>query len=133
LHSSECVRHVRILLTRIVNDYRNEKSNAIGHQVRALDRQPPLQPEITLETRLGIGRDDRQEQHTVLDLLSDLPIPSVATAQFALVEPNLDAGRPKRRTNAPSSLRILRSVAQEYCARWLRHRCFFSLQAMAIA
>jgi hypothetical protein len=94
LHSSECVRHVCILLTRIVNDYRNEKCNTIGHQVGALDCQPPLQPEITLKTRLGIGRDDRQEQRTVLDLLSDLPIPSIATAQFALVEPDLDAGRP---------------------------------------
>src|SRR5262249_55474826 len=65
--------------------------------------------------RLRVRRDDRDEQHALLDLLADFLIPLVAVLEAAVgVEPDLDAPRPQRLANAPRGFRVLRRVAEEH-------------------
>jgi len=53
-----------------------------------------------------------------MDLLSDLAIPDITSAQLAPVKPDLNAGRAQRLANSPPRLSILCGVAQEYGSRW---------------
>jgi hypothetical protein len=55
----------------------------------------------------------------VADLLADLQVPGVTTAQFALIEPDLDCRRLQCLADALGGLCILRCVAQEYGPRGL--------------
>ena len=57
-----------------------------------------------------------------MDLAPDLLIPHIPAPQIALVEKDFNAGRTQCVTNLLRSLRILRSVAQEYRVRGLSHR-----------
>jgi hypothetical protein len=43
-------------------------------------RQLPFSPEIALYPRFRVCRDNRDEQSTVVDLLSDLSIPNIPAA-----------------------------------------------------
>ncbi|HEY5307760.1 MAG TPA: hypothetical protein VIK97_04570, partial [Casimicrobiaceae bacterium] len=61
--------------------------------MRTIYGEFPLQTEIPLFAGLRVGRDDRHEQRTFLDLSANGRIPGVAPAQLALVEPHLEAGR----------------------------------------
>src|SRR5580658_4372783 len=53
-----------------------------------------------------------------MDLLSNLAIPDITSAQLAPVKPDFNAGRAERLVNSPPRLSILRGVAQEYGSRW---------------
>jgi len=81
--------------------------------VGAIDRKLPLAPEVAFNSALRRGRDDRDEQSAVVNLLADLAVPGIPTPQLALIEPNLDAAGPKRFANALRRLGILRRIAQE--------------------
>src|SRR5664279_2114319 len=74
----------------------------------------PLQPEISLLAGLRGGRDDRQKERAFSDLPADRRVPGIASAQFALVKPHLDAGSTQRLADSACSIRVLRGVAQEY-------------------
>jgi hypothetical protein len=69
--------------------------------------ETPFQPKVTFKSLLGVLRDQRDEQRAVVDLLTDLPIPGVATAQLALVEPGLNPGSPEGIASLLRSLSIL--------------------------
>src|SRR5581483_6609860 len=85
----------------------------IRHVERALDRQPPLSPEVSLVARLGMSRADGHEVIALADLAADLLIPRITADQRALVVPHLHAeigkGIPDELRRAP----ILRGVAEE--------------------
>jgi hypothetical protein len=49
-----------------------------------------------------------------MDLLSDLAIPDITSAQLAPVKPDLNAGRAERLANSPTRFSILCGIAQEY-------------------
>jgi hypothetical protein len=61
----------------------------------------------TLDTRVRIRRDDRDEERAVVNLPADLPVPGFSAAQLALVEPNLDSAGAKCLANPLRRLRIL--------------------------
>src|SRR5215469_13442702 len=92
LHPPEAVRHVRARVACTIDDDRNQKDYALGHVTSAFDRQPPLAAEVALVTGVRVGRNDRHEEGTVVDLLADLVVPGVTAAQLTLVKPDLDSG-----------------------------------------
>ena len=71
----------------------------------------PFEPKVALRARLSMGRNDGDKERAVVDLLADLPVPSISAPQFALVEPDLDVGGPQRIANALSRRGVLRRVA----------------------
>src|SRR4029079_1949155 len=87
------------------------------HQVRALDRELPLQPEVALAARIRVRRDERDEQRALADLLADRRVPGVPAAELVLVEPHHEPGAAQRVADAPGALRVLRGVAQENGSR----------------
>jgi len=93
----------------------NENGRRRNDEMRALFRQPPLQPEIALGPRLRILRDDRDQQRTFLDLRPDFVIPRIASDEFALVEPDLDAGGAQRFANALRRLGVLGRIGEKDC------------------
>jgi len=54
-----------------------------------------------------VGRNDRNEERAVVDLVPDLMIPGVPAPQLALIEKDLDTGGAKCLANLLGSLRIL--------------------------
>jgi hypothetical protein len=62
---------------------------------------------------MGVSGDDGDEERAGLDLLMDRLVPGIPAPKLALVEPDLNARGSQRVANAPSSLGILRGVAQE--------------------
>ena len=76
-------------------------------QMRAIDRELPLETEVPLDTIMRRARNDRDEQSAGLDLPADRGVPSVPSPQLALVEPDLDAGRAQTLANPLGSLGIL--------------------------
>jgi len=101
-----------VFADRVDRDRHQERAVG-GHQVRAVDRQLPLEAEVALLALVRVARDQRHEQRALVDLPADLPAPGVAAAQLALVEPHLDPGRAQRLANAARRLRILLGVAPE--------------------
>ena len=87
-----------------------------------IDGEFPLASEVTFRASLCGHRNDGDEQRALVDLLADLPVPSISAAQLLAVEPGLDAGSPQRIADTPSRLHILRGVAQEYGPSRLGHR-----------
>jgi len=79
----------------------------MGHVSCAVRRQTPLAPEVALVACLRMRGDQRDEQPAVVNLLSDLAVPGISAPQLALVEPDLDAGRPKRIADPPRGLGVL--------------------------
>jgi hypothetical protein len=107
LNVLEGIRHSGATFVRPVNGYRDQKCPVVGHVVRAVDRKPPLAAEVTLVTRLGMSRDDRDEQAAVVNPLANLPIPGVSAAKLALVEPDFNPGGAQGLANPLGSLCIL--------------------------
>jgi hypothetical protein len=60
-----------------------------------------------------VHRDNRYEQRTILDLPSDRAVPGIATAQFALIEPDIDTDCAQGFADALRGLSILGGVADE--------------------
>ena len=82
---------------------------------RALGGEFPLDAKVTLVPRLRVGRDEREEEHALLDLAPDLRVPLVALFESAIgVEPHLHACAPQSFADAPRGLRVLRGVAEEH-------------------
>jgi hypothetical protein len=55
--------------------------------------------------------DEGHEESAIVDLVTDLLIPRVTTAQLALIEKDLDGGRTQSLANLLRGFRILRGVA----------------------
>jgi len=130
LHRAKLLRHAGDAVIGVVDDHRHEKGLLGGHVVHAVDGEPPLAPEVTLEARLSVGGNDGHEQRAFANLAADLLVPDIPTAQLALVEPDFDAAGSQRLANASGSIRVLRGVAQKdrfrrfghgrrECRRWL--------------
>src|ERR1700691_209623 len=81
--------------------------------MRAIDCKLPFEAEIAFGPTTGVFRYDRNEQRAGLDLLSDRVVPGVAAAQFALVEPHLDARGAQGPADALGGRCILGGVAEE--------------------
>ena len=60
-------------------------------------------------------RNDGDEERALSNLAPNVLVPRIPAPKLALVEPNLNAGRSKRLTNAARGVRVLRGVAQENC------------------
>jgi hypothetical protein len=58
----------------------------------SLDGEFPLAPKIAFEPLLGMLGDYWNEQSAVADLAPDFLIPNIPASQFALIEPDLNAG-----------------------------------------
>src|SRR5580658_569078 len=86
----ELLWNSRVLISGSVDDYGHKKRLVIGHAMRARDGEFPFAAEIALESRLGVGRYDRNEEGAISDLAADLLVPGIAAAKLALVEPHLD-------------------------------------------
>ena len=114
LQHAKLVGNARAGLRRVVDDHRQQEGRVIGHQVRAVHRKLPLKSKIPFAAFVRVGGDHRDEQGAVVDLLADLMVPHVPAAQFALIEPHFDPGRPQRFADAPRRLGVLRGVAQEH-------------------
>jgi hypothetical protein len=107
LHLPEPLRHSCIIITRVVDDDRQQESHVGIHEVTAINRQLPLKTEVPFTAIVRSARDDRNEKRAGLDLLADRPVPGVPAPQLALVEPDLDAGGSQCLTNPLGGLRIL--------------------------
>ena len=107
MHLPKPLRHPFIIITRVVDDDRQQESLVGRDQVGAIDRELPLETEIPLDAIVRVVRDDREEQGAGLDLLADRLVPGVPAPQLALVEPNLDPGGSQCLANLLGSLRIL--------------------------
>jgi hypothetical protein len=79
--------------------------------VGTFNRLLPLAPKVPFVSGLRVRGDHCHEQRALPYLLSDLRIPCVAAAQFALVEPNLDAMGSQRLRDALRSRGVLAGVA----------------------
>jgi hypothetical protein len=69
--------------------------------------------EVTLQTRLRVGGNDRHEQRAFAYSPADQLIPGVPAAQLAMIEPDLEAGLAQCIADARRGLGVLRGVAQE--------------------
>ena len=114
LHGAEPIGHERVGLAGVVDHDRQNKRHARGDAPRPLGREVPFDAEIAFVPRLRIGRDNRDKQHTLLDLPTNLCVPLVARLQPALdVEPHLHPRRAQRLGDALGRLRVLRRVGKE--------------------
>ena len=77
----------------------------------------PFEAEATLRARLRPRGNDWHEERAITDLMTYAPIPRIAPAQRALVEPDLNSGGPESFANPLDSLCVLRGVAEKYGAR----------------
>jgi hypothetical protein len=85
LHGLELGGHMRLGVARRVDYDRNQEGPRGGHRMRAFGGELPLEP------HLRVGGDDGNEQGAVVDLVPDLPVPSITAHEFALIEPHFDA------------------------------------------
>ena len=92
LHQPERVRNNGFLIARVVNYDGHQEGSFDRHQMGAIDREFPFEPKIALEPRLRMCGNNRNEEGAVTDLLPDLAVPNISTAQLALIEPDFDSG-----------------------------------------
>src|SRR5450631_1732985 len=102
LNLSKLLRHPGIRIRRAIDDDREQEGSIFGHVVRAIDGELPLAPEVPFLARLRVCRDDRHKQVTALDLSADQPIPGIASAKLAPVEPHLDTTADEGHTDLPT-------------------------------
>jgi hypothetical protein len=110
----ELLRHRGASFRCPVYDNWNEESSIVGHIAGAVRRQTPLTAKVALIAAFRISRNDRDEQAAVVDVFSYPAVPSVSAPQFALVEPDLDASRPKGIADPTRGIGVLRSVAKKH-------------------
>jgi len=101
LHLPEFLGHAGGAVDHGVDDDRQQERPVVGHEVRAIDGEFPLQPESALFADLRDGRDDRHEQRAFLDLPADRRIPCVTPTKRTLVEPDIETHRAQRVAEAP--------------------------------
>jgi hypothetical protein len=118
LHFAELVRNVLFVVTRLIDDDRDKKRLVGRYEVRTIDCQLPLEPEVTFGPLMGMLRDEGKEQRASLNLLADGLVPGVPTPQLGPIEPDLDPGSSERIANTPGSLPISGSVGKEHGPRW---------------
>ncbi|HUG10271.1 MAG TPA: hypothetical protein VMM36_04620 [Opitutaceae bacterium] len=92
LHRAKTIRHERLGFARVIDHDRQDERDAGRDAHRALRREFPFDAEVTFMPRLRVRRDERNEQHTFLDLPPDLRVPFVAMLEPAFdIEPHFDA------------------------------------------
>ena len=94
----------------------------LHQEVRLLNGQLPLEPEIALAAPLHVPGNDRDEKRAGINLLSDLLVPGIAAPELILVKPNLDAVAAQRLGDATGGRGILTRVAEKYRATFRRWR-----------
>ena len=113
LYLTEFFRHPGGHVRRVINRNRQKKGLLLGHVVRAINRQFPFPPEIALQSRVGVARNHRNKERTILDLAADFGVPRVATHQFAPIKPHLNPMIPQRFGNRLGRGGILAGIAEE--------------------
>ena len=103
----ELVRYPLIVLSRVVDGHGQQECPVGRHQLGSINRELPLETEISLVALVRVPRNDRDKQHAGLDLLADRLIPHISATQCALVEPDLDPGRTQRFANPYRRLSVL--------------------------
>src|SRR5476649_1273692 len=68
LHLQEPLGHQRIVLRNRVDRHRQDKGNRLRNKFGALHGEFPLKAEVTLVTRLGLGRNYRQEEGAIANV-----------------------------------------------------------------
>jgi hypothetical protein len=102
----EAIGHL-LVVGRLVNYHRQQECTVGRHQVQSVECQLPFETEISLFTIVGGRGDDRDEKCAIPDLAADRAVPEIPSPQLALVEPDLDAGRPQGFANPFGRPRIL--------------------------
>ena len=110
---AKAVRDAGRFLRRVVNHHWQQERLVVGHVQHAVDRQIPFAAEVALAAGVGVGRDDRDEQCTFLDLLAYRCVPRITPAQLALVEPYVEARGAECLADAARGSGVLRRVAEE--------------------
>ena len=85
----------------------------MGNVIGAVDGKLPFAAKISFRPILCCGRDDRNKQRTFANVLFDLRIPRVSSAQLILVEPHLHALATQRLGNPSRCISVLTSVTEE--------------------
>jgi hypothetical protein len=80
------------MIARSVNDDGHQEGSFDRHQMRAINCEFPFEPKISLEPRLRMLGNNRNEEGAVANLLPNLAVPDIAAAQLALVEPDFNSG-----------------------------------------
>ncbi|MSU49042.1 MAG: hypothetical protein EXS37_08155, partial [Opitutus sp.] len=119
MHFPKTIRHQRVGFAGVVDDDRQEKGDAGRDAHRALGGEFPFEPKVALVPRLGVGGDDRHQQHALLDLSADLRVPLVAVLDcgheflcpFSCKQRGLCASCHQRRTLIEGAF-----IADEICA-----------------
>src|SRR5687768_16775208 len=100
LIAKKFLRDFGSLFYHIVYDYGQDEGPVPRHDMRPLDGDFPLPPEITFAPLLRVPGDDWKEQCALLDLFSYLLVPRIAAAEIAFIEPHVDTEGPQRIRNA---------------------------------
>ena len=79
----------------------------------ALRPEFPLNPKIAFEARLGVRRDDWDEQGAIPDLPPNFLVPCIAPDQLALVEPDFNPGASERLGESLRHHGVLVGVAEK--------------------
>src|ERR1700751_2191993 len=121
LQFPKLLRYPLIIVSRVVDYDRHQECFVRGHEMAAIDRELPFEPEIPFGPIMGVLGDDGKKQGAALDLLADRLIPGVSAPQLALVEPDFDSSAPKHIADPTRSIGVLRSVAKKYSPRRRGH------------
>jgi hypothetical protein len=124
LHAHEFLRHEGVVFARLVDHDRQDERHAARHVARAVGGLTPFPAKIAFRPALGDGGDERKEEDAIPDLAADFLVPGVAAPQFALVEPDLDAGPAQGLGHDRGGAGVLAGVAEEN--RPARRSCAFS-------
>ena len=77
----------------------------------AIDGKLPFEPEVPLAALMSVFGDNGNEERASFDLLADLLVPGIPTAQLALVKPDFYASGSEYAAHAFRRLGILRGIA----------------------
>jgi hypothetical protein len=61
LHVPKPLRHASIIITRVVDNYRQKEGLVAGHQMAPIHRELPLETEIPLVAVVSVAGDDGEE------------------------------------------------------------------------
>jgi hypothetical protein len=89
LNLAESIRYPGRRIRRAVDHNREQEGDVLRHVGGTIHGQFPFPTEVPFPTSVRVSGNDRNEERAIVNLLSNLMVPSIATAQLALIKPNL--------------------------------------------